>query len=631
MKMTIWRKTLSVALVLAALFLVPAKGAFAETVQETAVRYAELPTYDQLQLSPNGGFVAYLTPHDGRKVLMIQHRTGGSQVAVPFHKNADIDWFRWASDSYLLIGYSQTQIDRRYVRSKTEKYMLAAIRRDGNNFRMLKQNGYAYYDLLPDDPNHIIAPMEEDVAEIDLATGDYKIIQHTLMDIFAWQLDQQREVRFGMAWQNDARVPYYRTAGGDWISVAHHAWWNDGFGILGFLDNPRLAYGRGPSQHGTLGLFKIDMQTGMVMEEIFADPKVDIDDLILAPFSRRAVGVSFIRDRREAFYWDSYYGKFQAFIDRMLPDTTNIIVGKAQHKKVYLILAKSDREAGVYFHFDLAAKKLSQIAARHPNLDPATMAPVKPVVFQARDGQEIPGYLTVPFGKDAKNLPLVVMPHGGPRARTDADYDYIVQAMAARGYAVYQPNFRGSRGYGRAFLAAGYNEWGGLMQRDVTDATQWLISEGIADPNRVCILGLSYGGYSALIGAAQNPDLYACAVSGNGVADLPFFMGDKKYGYVAGDEWAEDMQPKDADAKTVSPKHLADSFKTPVLLIHAKDDARVNINQSNRMYDALRSAKKDVRFVKIDKGTHWLVNEEARQTFLEASLSFLEEHLSAVD
>jgi dipeptidyl aminopeptidase/acylaminoacyl peptidase len=598
-----------------------------ESAEEIAAKFARLPTYDQLQLSPNGGFVAYLTPHEGRKVLMIQHRLGGSQVAVPFHKNADISWFRWASDTYLIIGYAQTQINRGYVRAKQEKYMLASIRRDGQGFQMLKQSGFSYYDLQPDDPNHIIAPLGEDVAEFDLATGDHRIIQHSLMDIYGWRLDQQREVRYGMAEQRDENVPYYRMPDGEWVNVSDHEWWDKGFGILGFYENPEYAYGRGPSEHGTLGLFRIDMTSGKVLEEVFSHPKVDIGEIVFAPYSRRAIGVTYTVDREEVFYWDDYFSKFQAFIDRILPDTTNVIVDKAQHEKVYLILAKSDREPGVYYHFDLAAKKLNQIAPRFPGLDPATLSPVQPVTFTARDGLEIPGYLIVPKGLEAKSLPMVIIPHGGPRSRSDADYDYIAQAIVARGYAVYSPNFRGSSGYGRAFRAKGYNEWGGAMQRDVTDATEWLVKEGIADPDRICILGLSYGGYSALIGAAQNPDMYACAVSGNGVTDLPFFMGDKKYGYVDGDEWAEDMQPKEGEPEDVSPKHLVDRFRTPVLLLHAKDDARVNINQSDRMYDALRSNQKEVKFVKIDKGTHWLVNREARETFLKESLLFLDEHL----
>ncbi|MFC4349377.1 alpha/beta hydrolase family protein [Kordiimonas lipolytica] len=598
------------------------------SVAETAEKFAKLPVYDQLQMSPNGAFIAYLTPYQGRKVLMIQHRLGGSKVAIPFYKKADISWFRWASDSFLIMGYAQTQIDRRYVRSKKEKYMLAAVRRDGENFHVLKESGFGFYDLLPDDPNHILAPFDGDVVKFDLATGDYRVVQHSLMDIYAWQVDQQAEPRYGIAEKDGDIIPYYRMPDGEWTNVSGHDWTNKGFGILGFYEDPQFAFGRGPSQHGTLGLFKIDMVSGQVLEEIFSHPKVDIDDLVYAPHSQAPVGVSYTLDRREVHYWDDYFRKFHAFINRMIPDRTNVILDKAENKKAYLILSKSDQEPGVYYYFDLEAKKLSQIAAKRPGMDPTALAAVKPVTFKAQDGLEIPGYLTLPPGAEPKNLPMVILPHGGPSSRSDADYHYIVQAIAARGFAVYQPNFRGSTGYGPAFRRKGDNQWGGDMQRDVTDATHWLIDEGIADPNRICILGLSYGGYAALMGAAQNPDLYKCAVSGNGVADLPFFAGDKKYGYTNGDEWAEDMEPKEGDIEDVSPKHLAEKFKAAVLLVHAKDDARVNINQSSRMYDALRSEKKDVEFVKIDQGTHWLVTEESRLEFLQASLSFLEKHLN---
>jgi dipeptidyl aminopeptidase/acylaminoacyl peptidase len=257
--------------------------------------------------------------------------------------------------------------------------------------------------------------------------------------------------------------------------------------------------------------------------------------------------------------------------------------------------------------------------------------------YAARDGVEIPAYLTRPLGVEGP-APLVLLPHGGPAARDYGGYDWLAHGLASRGYVVLQPNFRGSGGYGQVWEEAGHGEWGtGVMQHDLTDGVAALISAGIADPQRVCIVGASYGGYAALAGAAFTPELYRCAAAIAGVADLRDMLAFERER--AGDRsatvsyWRQAMgvdddesSPQDLDA--ASPAQHADRVRAPVLLIHGRDDTVVPIVQSRKMERALQGAGKPVQFVELEGEDHWLSGAPTRLGTLQALDAFLAEHLT---
>jgi dipeptidyl aminopeptidase/acylaminoacyl peptidase len=258
------------------------------------------------------------------------------------------------------------------------------------------------------------------------------------------------------------------------------------------------------------------------------------------------------------------------------------------------------------------------------------LSPVNPVRYLARDGQAIAAYLTVPRGATPENLPLVVMPHGGPQARDTQSFNFLVQFLASRGYAVFQPNFRGSTGYGKAFEQAGFKQWGGLMQDDVTDGAEWLVGQGIADPDRMCIVGWSYGGYSAAMGAVKTPDLFRCAASINGVLDLVRQISEDKE-YIGGRKWTEHMGLSDEKAKEVSPYHRAEAIRVPLLIVQALDDSRVTREQGQRMARRLERLDKPVEYVEITQGGHALSNQSARLVLLNALEKFLAQNIASAD
>lgn len=304
----------------------------------------------------------------------------------------------------------------------------------------------------------------------------------------------------------------------------------------------------------------------------------------------------------------------------------------------YLLLnIKGAATSGMYVRYDRNTKKSLKIGDMRPDIPPAAIGPIYTIEYPARDGLTIPAVLTFPPGlkiEETRNLPLIVMPHGGPTAYDSLTFDWMAQYFANRGYLVLQPNFRGSSGYGTQFLNAGNGEWGRKMQDDVTDGVQALINDTLADPDRVCIVGASYGGYSALAGGAFTPDLYKCVVAIAPVSDLPRMLRDEKRSY-GRNHWVVtywENRIADGDAskdrlKSISPINHADAFQAPVLLIHGKDDTVVPIVQSEVMRKALKRAGKDVELIKLKGEDHWLSDGDTRLQTLKAMSAFVEKHI----
>ena len=287
-------------------------------------------------------------------------------------------------------------------------------------------------------------------------------------------------------------------------------------------------------------------------------------------------------------------------------------------------------QPSAFYLLDRSTHKATKIATTYRELTQADLGQVKPYPYKARDGLDIPGYLTLPPGKQPKNLPVVIMPHGGPMARDSLGFDWWAQFLANRGYAVLQPNFRGSSGYGEKFLEAGYGQWGLKMQDDVTDGVKKLIADGIADPKRICIVGGSYGGYAALAGAAFTPDLYACAASWAGVSDLGEFLRTRSQDYGRDfamiSSWSHFIGDRYDDSDKLdaaSPAKNAARIKCPILLMHGTADSTVRINQSEIMRRALERAGKKVEFIEFEKETHYMETADTRIRVLQALEKFL--------
>jgi len=335
---------------------------------------------------------------------------------------------------------------------------------------------------------------------------------------------------------------------------------------------------------------------------------------------------------------EDHYGFFDAHDQRVwnavvkaYPGARVNLVSWSNDRKRIVVLVDSPTDGPTYALVDLNTGRADDIGARYAKLTSADLSPVKPVEFKAQDGLLLHGYLTTPQGADAKNLPLVVFPHGGPAARDEPGFDWWAQAMAARGYAVLKVNFRGSTGYGQSFLKAGDGQWGRKMQTDLSDGVRYLAAEGVIDPKRVCIVGASYGGYAALAGAALDSGVYRCAVSYAGIADLKRFTlwlrrtegrsSQRYFDHVVGAESVRDPTMQEA-----SPIAHIDRVTAPILLVHGRDDTTVPLEQSRFMAEALKAAGKPVEFLTLDGTDHWLTKGETRVAMLQATIAFLEKN-----
>jgi len=301
------------------------------------------------------------------------------------------------------------------------------------------------------------------------------------------------------------------------------------------------------------------------------------------------------------------------------------------------VLVGNERTPGKYYLYDAVLQQVDVIVARAPWIDPKQMGTVKAIHYKARDGLEISGYLTTPNGKEAKKLPLIVYPHGGPYAvRDTAGWDADAQFLASRGYAVLQMNFRGSGGYGSTFREAGNREWGGKMQDDVTDAVQWAVTSGVADANRVCLLGASYGGYVALMGAVTTPELYKCAVSISGVTDLETMFQPR----IVGTSIFRDRTPEEltfiskvvgdkrdsAYLRERSPVANAAKIRAPIFIAHGEQDLIVPFGNATQMRDALVQAHKTVEFFSRPDEEHGFAQEANQIALLTQIEQFLQKY-----
>ncbi|MEE8295324.1 MAG: alpha/beta fold hydrolase, partial [Sphingomonadales bacterium] len=382
---------------------------------------------------------------------------------------------------------------------------------------------------------------------------------------------------------------------------------------------------------GFNALYIYDMIDLEVKETLLSFDDRDVVNTVSDPYTGNIVGAYYHDNGNKYVYFDKDFKKFHAMVDKALPGTNEWLTSRTRDGKRYLVYSSSDIDSGSYYYFDTETKQMAFLQARYPMLDPQLMSPMQEITYKARDGMEIQGYLTIPVGKEVKNLPTVILPHGGPTARDYWGFDWLVQFLASRGYAVLQPNFRGSAGFGKDFENAGKREWGLKMQDDITDGALWLVEEGITDPERMCIFGWSYGGYAALAATFTTPDLFQCAVSVNGISDL-YRLVTEESNFLGLSEWGEEIgdpqSPSDkARMKATSAIENIDKIRMPVLLLANNDDTVVNYLQSKRFHDKMQKAGKYSEYIEMKEGNHSAGNEPSRLTILSNLERFLARYI----
>jgi dipeptidyl aminopeptidase/acylaminoacyl peptidase len=348
----------------------------------------------------------------------------------------------------------------------------------------------------------------------------------------------------------------------------------------------------------------------------------------------RAVGVYWIDDLPKQYFFDAQLQEIYTAVQQVFPDGYAILSNWSRDRSRVLVFGEHANDAGAYYVYEHGAKKLRSVGKLYPALNtPESLGDRQSIRFKARDGVSVPAYLTLPVGVEHKQLPLVLLVHGGPHARDAFTFDWWASFLASRGYAVLQVNYRGSTGYGYDWFNAGRGRWGdGLMQTDVEDGADALVKMGTVDGSRICIMGGSYGGYAALAGATLTPERYACAVSVNGVSDLEWMRNNVESGSqgrrgMSAEWWRKSMGEDVKHLRRVSPIENADKARAPILILHGADDTVVPVAQGRDMHAKLRRAKKDVRYVELRGDDHWLSDAPTRTQMLKEMETFLAENL----
>jgi dipeptidyl aminopeptidase/acylaminoacyl peptidase len=616
--------------------------------------YGELPRIRSMAISPNGKRVAYLQ-RDGDREALVVTELGHGPIGGVFTDKLKTRGVAFADDDHVILGASATtnlggltdkfELTGAFSYSISRKEVVQLLRREEKVY--FAQSGVGRiigYEHGRDGAKRALMPAfaETDsgapplaLFRVDLNTGDGVLAVRGTPETTDFLVDAAGEV---IAREDfDEKADKYRLrvkAGGEWRVALEASGEIAPYSAVGTARNAsEIVFSGVRNFLGHETLSSLTVATGAIDNAFLSRIDRSIEDIIDTQ-NRGVLGARFSGLYPEYLFVDSEIDKAVRAAQAALPSVSVELVSWTEDFSRIVVYAHGTGLAGRYYLFDRARNVLMQLADDRPGIRPDQVGIVLSIEYKARDGLKIPGVLTLPSNGETKNLPLIVMPHGGPESYDAVGFDWMAQYFASRGYMILQPNFRGSEGFGAVFRNAGRGEWGGKMQDDVTDGVNALIRSGRADPNKVCIMGASYGGYSALAGGAFTPDLYKCVVAIAGVSDIPGMWreeiadrGKESSVFAYWKRVIGDPATQREKLKRISPVNSAAMFKAPVLLIHGKDDTVVPIRQSEVMERALREAGKTVEFVKLKGEDHWLSRSETRLATLKAASEFVHRHI----
>jgi dipeptidyl aminopeptidase/acylaminoacyl peptidase len=626
--------------------------------------FFENPAFSGAILSPNARYLAARVARKGKRdgVAVVDLTTNSAKIVAGF-SDSDVGAFDWISNDRLVYNAVDKNLGPGDVWNGPGLY---AVNRDGGDFRQLAARGtgmvreHSISSVLPwntfllpqrgaQDSSfiYVMSPKFEsgevdyiNLLRLDTATGRATAV-HRPAHTLEWLLDHQGEPRIAQALEREMSVIHYRDpATGQWRKVGQfNAYTGEGksFDPLAFGPDGTL-YVTANAGRDKIALYRFDLATGTRDVE----PLVELQDydfngsLVIA--NNKLLGVRVLTDARSTVWFDAGMKALQQRVDTALPGMVNqISVAPRAETAWVLVHSYSDTHPSTWNLFNTDTGKLNKVGDSYPAIDPARMGIQEALRYKARDGLEIPAMLTLPRGSARKNLPLVVLVHGGPYVRGgEWRFDPQAQFLASRGYAVLAPEYRGSTGFGSKHFRAGWKQWGLKMQDDIADGTRWAIKEGIVDPKRICIAGASYGGYATLMGLVNDPDLYKCGIDWVGVTDIGLLYtghwsfrsdlteGYKQYGMP---ELVGDVVKDAQQFKATSPLEQAARIKQPLLLAYGGSDRRVPLYHGRKFYDAVKLTNPNVEMVVYQEEGHGWTLPKNRIDFWSRVEKFLEKNI----
>jgi dipeptidyl aminopeptidase/acylaminoacyl peptidase len=581
------------------------------------------------QISPDGAMLGYLAPDQG--VLNVWVRTLGKtdDRVITNDRKRGIRNFAWQYDSKNILYAQDQNGDENWRIYQTN--VAGKQTRDLTPYDKVRAEIVAFEPAYPDTALIQLNkrdPKVFDVYRLNLKTGELTLDTENPGDVTGWQPDHELAVRAAQVTTPD---------GGTVIRVRDNAkspWrelmkWGpeETLGeIAGFTPDNKALLVISSLDANAARLLSVDLTSGK-RTVIAEDPQFDVAFAITHPKTNKLEAVVFLRERRDIQLIDKdLQADFDALRKVRDADISNVSRDLADDK--WIVTLEGDDAPVYYYLYERPAKKVTLLFSNRPELEKYKLARVKPVQYKARDGMTIYGYLTTPAGQEAKNLPLVVFPHGGPWGRDLWGYDPYAQWLSNRGYAVLQPNFRASTGYGKQYLNAGDRQWAGAMHTDLLDGRDWVVKQGIADEKKVCIMGGSYGGYATLAGVAFSPDAFACGVDIVGPSNLNTLLKSiPPYWSTFVAIFHKRMGDDEAFLKSQSPLFKADQIKAPLLIGQGANDPRVNKAESDQIVAAMRKNSKPVEYYVFPDEGHGFARPENRTAFNAASEEFLAKYL----
>lgn len=639
-------------------------------VKAPASAYGRMPEVSKASISPDGSKIALLRSYNDQVAVQVVDATTLAHITMkapePGLKFRNVEWTRDGENLILSASWTNNFFNNRRAvtgsfisaretdaRGSMEYWRLVAAPLQGAPTPLLHRNEISKYIVRligwshPRDADngkfiHMLGLKEGaayyqlSVQRVDLKTGAGDTLVEGAPETGNFVMNGRGEVlgRIDSWSQTNEWALLARKEGGGWRELIRE---RNETGSPPILPRP-LPDGKFAmiDQRGTGrdALYAIDANGAVT--PLLSNDRFDIRGYEYDPWTQEIVGASYTQDFHVQTFFDPALEAVRQKVASFFKNGEARIESWDEAREVFTISGFTGIEPPSYYLYRKKNDDLARIAQSYPELASAKIGNRVALTYKARDGVGIPAYLTVPEDGPPKGLPLILLPHGGPASRDDAGFDWLASFLASRGYAVMQPNFRGSSGYGVAWESAGRGQWGGVMQNDLTDAVAALTRAGMIDPKRVCIVGASYGGYAALAGASLTPDLYRCAISIGGIADMDLFIAREQerstqtgasrdaFKLALGDLYSDA-----AKRRSVSPYDNAEKIQAPILLIHGALDSVVSADQSKRMRDRLVALKKPVTYVELADDDHWLSYAPTRIKTLETIETFLATHLPA--
>jgi dipeptidyl aminopeptidase/acylaminoacyl peptidase len=612
-----------------------------------AAGLAQLPQFDDLDLSPDGSKLILVRAHDDVYDLVVReiHSESERTLYVGGGKNGLLNWCRWGNETRIICSV------RHYLPAPRLGFItrtrMFAVNVDGSDFVRLvpraknRDRWPAVFNAqvqdrviswLTDDPQHILIQLNRSnanrpgVYRLNIYTNRLARVQKPRANVRRWYATHEGQVRLAIGYRDEREPVVYYVNGRQLREYKDPVYKSEippqPIGFSADQQSVYMSMTNGEDRHG---MYRVDLATGRVLQTLHTDPQFDVfGTVILHPETGQPAGVNYLAHHPRLVFSEPKLQALFAHIGERLPGTQMALIS-TDFAYDHFVLRAYGGIAPRYYLYQRNTDQIRLIGADYPALADAEVADLQAVQYQTRDGLQIPAYLATP--KSPGPHPTVLLPHGGPYARDSAEFDAWVQYLVGHGIAVLKPNYRGSVGYGEAYMQAGYKQWGLKMQEDLMDGLSWLVANGVADPDRVCVVGASYGGYTALVSAYKFADQIQCAVSLAGITDLEE-MVSRLYNFDLVRRNRERIQAS-ADLANNSPLRQVANIQVPVLLFHGTRDTVVRVKQSRELAQALAEHDKSYEYVEQVGGDHFLSSNSQRAEFFAEMSAFLTEHLLA--